>query len=325
MLYSNKRQLPKVPATIQFRKVFEVEDLPPTSVIASFTADEDGKRLAAVLWENVPPRNDDKPADWFRRIFTKRYPPQAPPSSQCALVRENGSTRKVSLAQFPLWLIELQRFGSHGWLTYEARSLPDDRNLKIYDNEFRETHSVRAGDGIKEVQTDSAGAIWVSYFDEGVFGGSEIASSGVVRFDAAGAVQFRYSELAQRHNLPLIDDCYAMNLVNGATWIYYYSAFPLVKIENDDVAAIWKDVGVNGARAFAVAEDEALFAGSYDDHYSVFRFSLSDSRIEKLSPVDESGQPLPRSNPISPTWFARGSRLYFRSSDTLFCCDSMDF
>jgi len=68
-----------------------------------------------------------------------------------------------------------------------------------FDGALRRTTTF--GDGIADVQTTTRGDIWVSYFDEGVFGNygwgydeasTPIGAPGLVRFDRQGSVLWSY-------------------------------------------------------------------------------------------------------------------------------------
>jgi hypothetical protein len=56
------------------------------------------------------------------------------------------------------------------------------------------------------------GAIWNSYFDEGVFRGDDLGQAGLVCLDDAGQLQFSFNDVATMANLPPIYDCYALNV-----------------------------------------------------------------------------------------------------------------
>jgi hypothetical protein len=46
----------------------------------------------------------------------------------------------------------------------------DVDNAAVYDRDGSVAREFRLGDGIEDVQTTRDGAIWVSYFDEGILG-----------------------------------------------------------------------------------------------------------------------------------------------------------
>ncbi len=101
--------------------------------------------------------------------------------------------------------------------------------------------------------------IWVSYFDEGVFG-KGIGRQGLVCFNSVGDPVFKYGEFAEQNALPMIADCYGMNVdQTGEVWINYYTDFPLVRLCNFKLEQVWNAFGVLG-KAFAVRENELIHA-----------------------------------------------------------------
>jgi hypothetical protein len=63
----------------------------------------------------------------------------------------------------------------------------------------------------------------------------------------------------------MIVDCYALNVADRETWAYYYTDFPLVRIEPGGVAHGWQ-TGLTGARALAVDQQRVLIFGGYQPH-----------------------------------------------------------
>jgi hypothetical protein len=153
-----------------------------------------------------------------------------------------------------------------------------------YSQDGVHLQSLTLGDAINDVQTTSDGRIWVSYFDEGVFG-SGICSNGLVCFDSSGTDQFRFSEFANQNGLPPIDDCYALN-VGDDVWLSYYSDFPLVKISDFTLRQSWK--GLGSFSAFAVRNNSIIALPSYRKNHLV-EIDLDTRRVQELKPLDESG------------------------------------
>jgi hypothetical protein len=77
-----------------------------------------------------------------------------------------------------LFTFHVQPFGE-GWLLCEARGGRAD----VYDGAGQPRRTFDLGDASNDVQTTPDGHIWVSYFDEGVFGHG-LGSHGVVCFDS---------------------------------------------------------------------------------------------------------------------------------------------
>jgi hypothetical protein len=158
------------------------------------------------------------------------------------------------------------------------------------------------GDGVQHLQTTTAGDIWVGYSDEGVFGNygwgawsdaEPIGAAGLVRFDRHGARLWSYTPPT---GVDTIDDCYAMNVTNVATWAYYYSDFPLVLVTPGEVRAWTSEL--EGAGAFAVDGAHVLFTGGYGASATRVVFARLGARtIEQRIPCRlrlPGGRPVPR-------------------------------
>jgi hypothetical protein len=187
-----------------------------------------------------------------------------------------------------------------------------DENAHIYDTDGRLVAAFHAGNAIEDVQTTEDGQIWVSYFDEGIFGTLELAQNGVVCFDRSGRPILRYNKIPGPGSP--ISDCYAMNVASDReVWLYYYTEFPLVRLLDRRFDREWKGVPVQGAHGFAVDGERAVFAGSYDSDDRLFLLSLASMHIEELQPVDGDGEVLTFQRA-----FGRGPRLFLATEQALF-------
>ncbi len=128
----------------------------------------------------------------------------------------------------------VQPLGEYQWLLVRGRAdNEEDRNAHIYEGSGQHVRSFHAGDGIQEVQTTNDGRIWVSYFDEGVFGSTKLGRSGLVCLDNRGRCTFDYETLVG-DDVPSIADCYALNVCSDReVWLCYYTDFPLVRLLDD--------------------------------------------------------------------------------------------
>jgi hypothetical protein len=141
-----------------------------------------------------------------------------------------------------------------GWILGYART----GRANVYDGSGALMRTLSLGDAIEDLQTLPDGNIWVSYFDEGVFG-EGISTQGLVCFDRSGKPVFRYRDDSALNRLPPIDDCYALNVaMNGDVWINYYSDFPLVLIRDLKIKQDWREFGSVGS-AFAVNGDRLIY------------------------------------------------------------------
>ena len=118
-----------------------------------------------------------------------------------------------------------------------------DLNGIIYNPSTQEIRRFLAGDGIEQVSIDSKDNIWISYFDEGVFGNygwgksdtpPPVGRSGLNCFDKSGNIIWKFD-----HPDRFIDDCYAMNVTSQNIHIYYYSDFDFCVI-SDEFETIWR-------------------------------------------------------------------------------------
>jgi hypothetical protein len=151
------------------------------------------------------------------------------------------------------------------------------------------TSTFDLGDGSQDLQTTLDGKIWVSYFDEGVFGGG-IGNQGLVCFDAAGVPVFRFAEFAEKHGLPMIYDCYAMNVASeNEIWLNYYTDFPLVRLRGFQLDQVWSSFPAMGD-GFAIAETEAIYLR--DGRFMTIDLALPLSNPQEVTYAHEQGKPL---------------------------------
>ncbi|WP_432866724.1 hypothetical protein [Microbispora rosea] len=189
-----------------------------------------------------------------------------------------------------------------------------ESNAAIYDAAGELLREGVLGDGIADVQTTPSGEIWVSYFDEGVYGNfgwgeaegpAPIGSPGLIRFRSDLDVAWRYP---YDSTFGAISDCYALNVVGEEAWAYYYTDFPIVRIGTDAVAG-WS-TEVHGAHALVVADDRAVLVGGYgEDRHRLVVGSLQGEAFSADRParlVMPDGRPVPR----TATVLGRGSELH---------------
>ncbi|HTU19956.1 MAG TPA: hypothetical protein VMG10_17970 [Gemmataceae bacterium] len=210
----------------------------------------------------------------------------------------------------------VQPLSNGRWLLVRCRAAGDqDANAHIYDADGIRTQSFPAGDGIADVQATERGNIWVSYFDEGVFGDTELSRSGLVCLGQDGRSAFRLGDLAEPV-LRSMADCYALNVCSDReVWLYFYTDFPLVRLMNRKVAGHWM-MPVAGSHAFAVDRERVLLGGSYDRKESLFLGWLDKLDFEEVTPVDENEQPLRKFRA-----FGRRHHLYLQTEDAIHLVD----
>ena len=115
-----------------------------------------------------------------------------------------------------------------GARTHRFKDGSFEKNGYVYGPGGRVEGNFLMGDGIADVQCDSAGNIWTSYFDEGIFGNygwtEPLGASGLVCFDLEGQIRWRFRP---PDGFDSIADCYALNAVSPSeVYVYYYGISP---------------------------------------------------------------------------------------------------
>jgi len=206
----------------------------------------------------------------------------------------------------------VQPLGDGEWLLVRGRADDDrDDNAHVHDADGRLLRSFHAGDGAEDVYVTVDGQVWISYFDEGVYSGVKLGQAGLVRLDRSGVCSLKFNE--QAVGVPTIDDCYALNVASDReVWICYYMDFPLVRLLDSKVNAVWPSAVVGGSNAFAVRAGLVLYVGAYNRRNDLYVARIGDRRGTKLAVVDDEGRPL--------KWvhsFARRDRLFLQAEDSL--------
>jgi hypothetical protein len=232
----------------RFRKVFDLVGIPRDWKLVRLSLDWSGRPLLLFV-EGKPPQPDfhrDMKAwsDWYR----------TPPKAHHVVYHEANQLQSVAFDHSQgISTFHVQRFES-GWLLGESRG----GHAAIYDANGALSSTVELGDAIESIQSAADGRIWVSYFDEGVFGGG-IGQQGLVCFDSSGKHLFKYADFAEQNDLPMICDCYALNVdPSGDVWLNYYTDFPLVRLREYRLNRVWPDFGGLG-NAFAIRGDEIIY------------------------------------------------------------------
>jgi hypothetical protein len=197
-----------------------------------------------------------------------------------------------------------------GWILGYSRT----GRANLYDCAGSLLHTLDLGDAIEDLQTLPDGKIWVSYFDEGVYG-EGISTQGLVCFDRSGAPLFRYRDHTAPQKLPPIDDCYALNVaLNGDVWVNYYMDFPLVLLRNMEVNQHWLEFGSLG-KAFAVHGDRFAYLR---DSKLMARSLDPAAAPEELRCVDVEGNRLTTSPVRYLAGAARGNHLALNAGNAIY-------
>lgn len=184
----------------------------------------------------------------------------------------------------------IQRLPGDLWLLANRNGRKaDTKNGSIFDQYGKCLGRLSLGDGIQDLQVTESGAIWVGYFDEGVYGGDPLSHSGFVCLREDGSKTFDFLSLALDQKLEPISDCYAFNAISDDNvWMYYYTGNVLVNIQDGNV--VTQLGGLPALYKFAISADALLIADLKIQRLK--RIDLQSKQIEVLEPVDENNKPI---------------------------------
>jgi hypothetical protein len=196
-----------------------------------------------------------------------------------------------------------------------------DQNAALIDSAGEVLLRETVGDGINHVLSTPSGALWIGYFDEGVWGnfgwggpGPEpIGSPGLVRFNARLEPEWRYPFDS---DFGAISDCYALNVDREAAWAYYYTDFPVVHIDDGGITG-WK-TATGGAHALLTDGHRLALIGGYSsDRDGILVGNLTGGRFVETAAcalVGPEGDVLPPAVAM----VGRGELLHVLTADTWF-------
>jgi hypothetical protein len=197
-----------------------------------------------------------------------------------------------------------------------------DLNGLIFNPVTGERVEFLAGDGVAGLGVDDNSRIFISYFDEGVFGNngwghpgpSGPGAGGLCCFDETGKLDWQFN--SNDGSGEFISDCYAMNISASRAYVYYYTDFSLCEIGPKYERTFWKP-NVSGCHSFAINDDLIVFSGQYDDPDTRFHLiKRFPNHLSKPSPIDvnlEFGK-LTRANRA----ICRGSYIHHFNDDGWF-------
>jgi hypothetical protein len=288
-----------------FRKVLDLSDIPQSWTFVRLAADWNGTPI--VLFAEDKPTRPAAATD--PATFARWY--RTPPKAHHAVYFDGRETRTITFER------------SHGISTFHVQRLDDgwllaDRRggrANLHDSSGHFLRSIDLGDASEDIQTTPDGKIWVSYFDEGVFG-SGIGQQGAVCFDREGIPRFKYGDFAERAGLPFISDCYAMNVTSAVdVWFNYYTDFPLVHLQDFALERVSMDFEVTG-KGFAVRDDSIVYARGANLVMNPLDPAAGGAAI--LGAQDESGKGLlPLTAPHIDSEF-RGSNLLINTGSAVY-------
>ena len=213
-----------------------------------------------------------------------------------------------------------------GW---GARWHPDgpDQNATIYGPDGRAELTACVGDGVAHVRATVDGSVWVGYDDMGIYGNNDwgldgapmqIGEPGLIRFSPNLEIEWEFpgpgtwgdsTDQVLRDRLAAlpgpIDDCSALTLDGDTLWMYYYSSFPVVRIDGDGDVRAWPCAAAEDAvpvivQALATDGDHVGLAGDSGKTYEDDRVVIAATR-GRLEPDTQ-----PQARPSG--WFSSASR-----------------
>lgn len=261
--------------SLSFYKLFDLPKVPGDWKLVRLALNWSGHPLLLYV-EGKPPEPDFKGdmeawSRWYR----------TPPKAHHLIFWESNKLHSVAFDRSQgLSTFHIQPFES-GWLLGERRN----GQTTVYDAHGAVRSVVDLGDAIEDLQTTPDGRIWVSYFDEGV-SGRGVGRQGLICFDVAGRHIFEYADFAEQNALPMICDCYALNVdQTGDVWLNYYTDFPLVRLHNYKVDEVWHGFGTLG-NAFAVRDNRVIY--TFKEHMAIRHLtSPTESEPQLVIPQDD--------------------------------------
>lgn len=243
--------------------------------------------------------SDIEELDFFRRPVVK--------NNWFIKLIKDGRIETVELKNVPLIPTEVDIFSDGTLLLVQSRCLKEgtsiERNARRYNPSGQLIDAFTLGDGIESVQVDETDTIWVSYFDEGIFGNfgweEPMGSAGVVAYTINGERLWDASDYG-------IMDCYALNVASSKEiYFYYYDDFFLVQL-NERKESIRYRVNSRHHTLQQFVLDEKGLIGQIDGQ-KLMRFRKTFRKFtpkEELRVVDEKGKRI-----IGPV-FMRGDYIY---------------
>lgn len=251
--------------------------------------------------------SDVQDLDYFER--------PVPKNNWIIKIIKAGSIKTVELRNVPLIPTEVDMFSDGTLLLVQSRCLKDgkyiERNARRYNPNGQLIEAFSLGDGINDMQIDETDTIWVSYFDEGIFGNfgwdQPMGSAGVVAYTNSGQRLWGASDYG-------IIDCYALNVLSSEEiYFFYYDDFYLVQLSNRKES---KRFRVNGRhhtlQQFMFNGEDLIGQIDISTIVSFQRKLRSFTSKEKLQLTDEKGKRI-----IGPV-FMRGSFLYAYGKDGIY-------
>jgi hypothetical protein len=204
-------------------------------------------------------------------------------------------------------------------------------NATVYSDEGSVISRHSFGDGIEDLAVDELGRIWVSYFDEGVYGnfgwGNDEesrpnGSSGLVCFGSDGRKLWEFEAYDGSDNRVYIDDAYALNVHRARAKVFFYSDFAITDIDPSFNTTTY-GTDLRGCHAFASSGQRFLFSGGYGENANKGHLCqiASDGRFKSLLVefAKEDGSKFKEGH-----FRGRGPALYYFEKNGVWAADVSD-
>lgn len=300
--------------TIKFQKIAEIPTTSDGYSLVKKSLANDG----SLLFLFVEPAGKDAVRERYTDPGGSSFPQSTMNTARrFRLVQTGGEhERVVELPKLDLTFPHVDVFPSGKVVVVGARcewrnEHDYDLNGGIFDPITGRLSRILLGDGIEDLYVDSLDRIWVSYFDEGVFGNFGWGGPGPRCVGAAGLVCFSETgeKIWEYSADPPIADCYALNVTGSEAAIYFYTEFPVCKISTDFRLKCW-NTGLSGCHHFAISDRAILMSKQYTDAPSTGYLGIlgenSVTDIRKVKFVLPSGAEIPEGQLLG-----RGRHMYF--------------
>ncbi|WP_227521547.1 hypothetical protein [Bacillus alkalisoli] len=250
--------------------------------------------------------SDSKELDFFERPVHKH--------NWTIQMIKGESVETVELKNVPLIPTEIDVYSDGTLLIVQGRCLKEgnaiERNARRYNPNGQLIEAFTLGDGISHMQIDETDTIWVSYFDEGIFGNfgwdEPIGSAGLNAFTMNG------HKLWNVRNDGMIDCC-ALNVLSSKEVYYFYNDdFHLVQLTEMKESFRYRVEGKDSLDQFIIDQSGII---AQLDTYTLMRYRLNKTTMrkkEKLQLVDKDGKQI--NGPV----FMRGTFLYAYGKDGIY-------
>ncbi len=274
----------------------------------------------------------DDPEGKTRKFFSPKRPGflEEPKPHKLLIISPDGRERRtLDIPPMDISMSYIDMFVDGRILFVNARSCwrgagDYDKNAAIYDPRTATIERICLGDGISEVAIDGRNRIWVTYYDEGVFGNygwnieePGFGSGALVCFDTAGKILWAMNDhfTSGTPDKPIMrlgefaEECWSLNVATDG--IYFscctFTNYYFCGLDKDFTLTNYSSLPIIGtANGFAVSENFLLLPFGKTNTLSLYNFkdrSFDKPERKELFRLDKS--------PVSDTgYFGRGSNLH---------------